>query len=179
MPCRTSSPPWRWKQTLSAMTVTAGDSKKSTKYVCFRYQGVGWTKSRVHFSTYFLYGAITVGNTNSNTTTLIIFSPLQKKEAERPKVEVVEVEEEVVHEDNEWGEHTTIPPNSIRSVDQHATFNVCCIKYPLTLPVLCRHWTGIRGDWCRATGCNRHGAWPPRRHHCGIHHSSWGQYWLI
>lgn len=27
----------------------------------------------------------------------------KKKEAERPKVEVVEVEEEVVHEDNEWG----------------------------------------------------------------------------
>lgn len=30
---------------------------------------------------------------------------LQKKEAERPKVEVVEEEEEeVVHEDNDWGE---------------------------------------------------------------------------
>ncbi len=32
----------------------------------------------------------------------------QKKEAERPKVEVVEEEEEVVHEDNEWGEQQTI-----------------------------------------------------------------------
>lgn len=29
---------------------------------------------------------------------------LQKKEAERPKVEVVQEEEEVVHEENEWGE---------------------------------------------------------------------------
>lgn len=34
--------------------------------------------------------------------------PFQKKEAERPKVEVVEEEEEaVVHEDNEWGEQQT------------------------------------------------------------------------
>lgn len=43
--------------------------------------------------------------------------PLQKKEAERPKVEVVqEEEEEVVHEDNEWGEQqTTIPANIVRS----------------------------------------------------------------
>lgn len=31
----------------------------------------------------------------------------QKKEAERPKQEVVEEEEEVVHEDNEWGWHHT------------------------------------------------------------------------
>lgn len=29
---------------------------------------------------------------------------LQKREAEHPKVEVVQVEEEVVHEENEWGE---------------------------------------------------------------------------
>lgn len=29
---------------------------------------------------------------------------VQKREAERPKVEVVQVEEEVVHEDNDWGE---------------------------------------------------------------------------
>lgn len=29
---------------------------------------------------------------------------VQRTEAERPKVEVVQEEEEVVHEDNEWGE---------------------------------------------------------------------------
>lgn len=34
----------------------------------------------------------------------MIYFAVQKKEAERPKVEVVQEEEEVVHEDNEWGE---------------------------------------------------------------------------
>lgn len=32
----------------------------------------------------------------------------QKKEAEHPKQEVVEEEEEVVHEENEWGEWTSL-----------------------------------------------------------------------
>ncbi len=41
-------------------------------------------------------------NTNS-----IWCSLLQKKEADRPKQEVVQEEEEVVHEDNEWGWHPT------------------------------------------------------------------------
>lgn len=38
--------------------------------------------------------------------TLCIFAilSLQKREAEHPKVEVVQEEEEVVHEENEWGE---------------------------------------------------------------------------
>lgn len=35
-----------------------------------------------------------------------VFS-LQKKEAERPKEEVIEKEEEIVHEDNDWGESLT------------------------------------------------------------------------
>ncbi|ROJ70159.1 Ubiquitin-like modifier-activating enzyme 5 [Anabarilius grahami] len=35
---------------------------------------------------------------------LLVF---QKKEAEHPKQELVEEEEEVVHEDNEWGWHPT------------------------------------------------------------------------
>lgn len=57
-------------------------------------------------------------------TASCVFSP-QKKEAERPKVEVVVEEEEVVHEDNEWGERKkkkkkTIPANSVRSVTQFA-----------------------------------------------------------
>lgn len=67
-------------------------------------------------SVHILYGAIILGNTNSNTATLMVPPPLQKKEAEQPKVEVVEVEEEVVHEDNEWGEHSTTSLSRIRSV---------------------------------------------------------------
>lgn len=35
---------------------------------------------------------------------------VQKKEAECPKVEVVQEEEEVVHEDNEWGERQITNP---------------------------------------------------------------------
>ncbi len=38
------------------------------------------------------------------TVSICVNFVLQKKEAERPKVEVVQEEEEVVHEDNEWGE---------------------------------------------------------------------------
>lgn len=39
----------------------------------------------------------------------VIFS-FQKREAERPKVEVVQEEEEVVHEENEWGESRITRP---------------------------------------------------------------------
>lgn len=35
-----------------------------------------------------------------------VFS-LQKKEAARPKEEVIEKEEEIVHEDNDWGKSST------------------------------------------------------------------------
>lgn len=38
------------------------------------------------------------------TVYIYVIFPLQKREAERPKVEVVQEEEEVVHEENEWGE---------------------------------------------------------------------------
>ncbi|CAG04287.1 unnamed protein product, partial [Tetraodon nigroviridis] len=37
------------------------------------------------------------------TMCICVILPLQKREAERPKVEVVQEEEEVVHEENEWG----------------------------------------------------------------------------
>lgn len=38
------------------------------------------------------------------TVSVFLIFSVQKKEAEHPKVEVVQEEEEVVHEDNEWGE---------------------------------------------------------------------------
>lgn len=48
--------------------------------------------------------------------TICVDFSLQKKEAEQPKVEVVQEEEEVVHEDNEWGEQQiTAPAHSVRS----------------------------------------------------------------
>lgn len=40
----------------------------------------------------------------------VIYFSVQKKEAERPKVEVVQEEEEVVHEENEWGERQITNP---------------------------------------------------------------------
>lgn len=47
----------------------------------------------------------------------VIRFAVQKKEAECPKVEVVQEEEEVVHEDNEWGElQITNPAICITSV---------------------------------------------------------------
>lgn len=52
----------------------------------------------------------------------------QKKEAERPKQEVVQEEEEVVHEDNEWGEnptHNTIDASFIKQKSSHRTVNKC------------------------------------------------------
>lgn len=39
---------------------------------------------------------------------------VQKREAERPKVEVVQVEEEVVHEDNDWGERHEVTHPAVR-----------------------------------------------------------------
>lgn len=40
-----------------------------------------------------------------NIDNICVTFSLQKREAEKPKVEVVQVEEEeVVHDDNEWGE---------------------------------------------------------------------------
>lgn len=57
---------------------------------------------------------------------------LQKKEAERPKVEVVQEEEEVVHEDNEWGERqTTIPACSVGSATVCSDLSLCDILYLL------------------------------------------------
>lgn len=48
-------------------------------------------------------GCLTQNSSSSVPVWLVV--SLQKKEAERPKVEVVEEEEEVVvHEDNDWGE---------------------------------------------------------------------------
>lgn len=69
---------------------------------------------------------------------MCFFFLLQKKEAERPKVEVVEVEEEVVHEDNEWGEQTTVSPNSVR-FDRSVCNILYCNKYVITLLLLCRY----------------------------------------
>lgn len=39
----------------------------------------------------------------------------------------------------------------------------------------CRYRAGIGGYRCRATGCVRNCAWPPRRHQSSLHHSRWGK----
>lgn len=73
--------------------------------VVFKYYNVGPTKSPVHCNTdSVLYQLAQL------TVSICMNISLQKKEAERPKVEVVqEEEEEIVHEDNEWGEHANYP----------------------------------------------------------------------
>lgn len=63
-----------------------------------------YVQTTVHCQYSLLYCAVPVGKANR---VCVNFS-LQKKEAERPKVEVVQEEEEVVHEDNEWGEQLTV-----------------------------------------------------------------------
>lgn len=68
----------------------------------------------------------------------MIYFAVQKKEAERPKVEVVQEEEEVVHEDNEWGERQmTNPAICITSV--HLDFfhrKTCSIPLQVLTPQL-------------------------------------------
>lgn len=44
------------------------------------------------------------GGLTAGAELTVICLGVQKREAVRPKVEVVQVEEEVVHEDNDWGE---------------------------------------------------------------------------
>lgn len=53
---------------------------------------------------------------------------LQRKEAEQPKVEVVQEEEEVVHEDNEWGEQQiTMLAYCVRPVCLDLAVDYTCI----------------------------------------------------
>lgn len=73
---------------------------------CGLVYGVGLTYFSLH---YFLFYDERLTE-KANSVHLRDFSPLQKKEAERPKVEVVQEVEEVVHEDNEWGEQRTPTP---------------------------------------------------------------------
>lgn len=61
------------------------------------------------------------------TVSICVNLSLQKKEAERPKVEVVQEEEEVViHEDNEWGEQLTIFPAFFFFVN--TVYHLLCIN---------------------------------------------------
>lgn len=48
------------------------------------------------------------GGLTAGAELTVVCLGVQKREAERPKVEVVQVEEEVVHEDNDWGERHEI-----------------------------------------------------------------------
>lgn len=90
------------------MTATAGSNRMSTRCVCFchleqaRSPSPDWS---------FVNNKKRIGGLTAGAELTVIRLGVQKREAERPKVEVVQVEEEVVHEDNDWGERreTTHP----------------------------------------------------------------------
>lgn len=65
--------------------------------------------AQARFSLQIKNGGLTAG-----AELTVICLGVQKREAERPKVEVVQVEEEVVHEDNDWGERHEVTHPAVR-----------------------------------------------------------------
>lgn len=60
------------------------------------------------------------GGLTAGAELTVICLGVQKREAVRPKVEVVQVEEEVVHEDNDWGERHEVTHPAVRMASEVA-----------------------------------------------------------
>lgn len=102
------------------------------------------------------------GGLTAGAELTVICLGVQKREAERPKVEVVQVEEEVVHEDNDWGERHEVTHPAVRMASKLLWIQIE-IGFALITDIMTvsRYRTRVRSDRHRVAGCDRHQARSP------------------